>query len=376
MDIRLEGTITARTPISVSRADVHDRDKGVVLQRVMEAGSATKRPVIAGETIKGALRAASNRALLGRLGTRYERIQPMYRNMIGGVKGRAKQDPVDILKVRSLRKANPIVSLFGLAEPMWLSAHLQVQWAIPRVDDCIAEIGAAARRDPTTVDPALFEALAPAEQAKYFAYQGTTKEVSEIRGRRTAIKRQIAKIRSKDVAEPGDAQQIEELAREDAGLDAQIAALRNGQDVGETVGRPLSTRKAIAAGTVMDHALVLCGNEVSDIEVGLLLATLEEMSEDCRLGGGRSAGHGAFEASYDIRVREAKGQPWSAPGRLTLGAFKFDLPADPLLDRARAAFDAAMADPQAHGIDIMFDAFAPAVADEAAGADQTIDEAA
>lgn len=58
MDIRLEGTITATSAISVSRADARDRDKGVVMQRIMEAGTATFRPVIAGETIKGALRAA------------------------------------------------------------------------------------------------------------------------------------------------------------------------------------------------------------------------------------------------------------------------------------------------------------------------------
>lgn len=375
MDIRLEGTITAKTAISVSRADVNDRDKGVVLQRIMEAGSATKRPVIAGETIKGALRAAANRAVMARLGRRYDRIQPMFRNMIGGVKGRAKQDPVDILKVRALRSANPIVSLFGLAEPMWLAAHLQVQWAIPRVDDCIVEIGAAARRDPIQVNPDMLDDLPPEEQAKYFAYQGTTKEVSEIRGRRTAIKREIAKIRSKDVKEPGDAAQIEALSREDAGLDAQIGALRSGQEVGETVGRPLGTRKAIGSGTVMDHALILCGREISDIEVGLLLATLEEMSEECRLGGGRAGGHGVFEASYDIRVRDTKGQPWEAPGRLTLKPFEFDVPAHPLLDRARAAFDAAMADPQAHGIDVMFSAFATAP-DETGAGDQAVDEAA
>lgn len=369
MDIRLEGTITAKTAISVSRADVSDRDKGVVLQRIIEAGSATKRPVIAGETIKGALRAAANRAVMGRLGRRYDRIQPMFRNMIGGVKGRAKQEPVDIIKVRALRSANPIASLFGLAEPMWLAAHLQVQWAIPRVDDCVVEIGPGARRDPIQVSPDMLDDLLADEQAKYFAYQGTTKEVSELRGRRTAIKREIAKIRSKDVKEPGDSDRIEALAREDAGLDAQIGALRADQEVGETAGRPLPARKAIASGTVMDHSLVLVGREISDVEVGLLLATLQEMAEECRLGGGRAAGHGVFEASYDIRVRESKTDPWSSAGRLTLKSFEFDVPAHPLLDRARNAFEAAMADPQAHGIDVMFTAFAPA-------SDETVDEAA
>ncbi|ACS43467.1 MULTISPECIES: RAMP superfamily CRISPR-associated protein [Methylorubrum] len=354
MDIRLEGTITATSAISVSRADARDRDKGVVMQRIMEAGTATFRPVIAGETIKGALRAAANRAVLARLGTRYDRILPLYRNMIGGIKGRAKQEPIDILKIRGLRSANPIASLFGLAEPMWIQGHLQVQWAIPRTDDCIAEIGAGARRDPATVDPTAFDALEPSEQTKYFAYQGTTREVSEIRGRRTAIKREIAKIRSKDVAEPGDAARIEQLAMEDKVLDVQIGTLRSDQDIAETVGRPLGTRKAIAAGTVMDHALILTGDDVSDVEVGLLLATLEEMSEECRIGGGRSAGHGFFEADYDVKIRDRKGAPWHSPGRLKLGAFKLEIPSDPLLERARRAFEQALSDPAANGIDVMF----------------------
>lgn len=363
MDIRLEGTITARTAITVSRADARDRDKGVVMQRIMEAGTATFRPVIAGETIKGALRAAANRAVLARLDTHYDRILPLYRNMIGGIKGRAKQDPVDILKVRGLRSANPIASLFGLAEPMWIQGHLQIQWAIPRTDDCITEIGPGARRDPAAVDPAFFDALAPDEQAKYFAYQGTTKEVSELRGRRTAIKREIAKIRSKDVAEPGDPLRIEALGREDKAIDVQIASLRSGQDIAETVGRPLDTRKAIAAGTVMDHAIFLSGREVSDIEVGLLLATLEELTEENRIGGGRSAGHGWFAADYEVNVRERKGEPWRSPGRLGMGAFKFEVPSDPLLERARDAFERAFSNPTASGIDIMFGGVAVEAAD-------------
>lgn len=289
--IRLQGTITARTPISVSYPGMDGRLPRSIDGEIM----------LHGGTLRGALRKAAYKTIRERLAevrgvAESEVFSLADAYMLGeGVdttrevenESRKGADPV---AEHWLRCTNPMLDLFG-------------RWRLPGrlsvADLCTPQgslmtAGRGARRDMFEAN--FYEASVLSDDdrdlliASLESEKQSQTEIDALDGQIEALKAQ-KKDASKDQKEKIQAQ-IKD-ARE---KQKQLKQNRLGAE--ESIKHPIAGFEAVAPGAEFDSLITLISGTQADL--GLLLMALAELSRTPYLGGHRNVGCGLFEAHWEV----------------------------------------------------------------------------
>ncbi|MEI8396662.1 MAG: hypothetical protein WCF85_18165, partial [Rhodospirillaceae bacterium] len=295
--IRLRGLITAEGPIMIRRPDLEEGR--VLTMNIVDINSVNRVPVIPGETFKGLIRSlaycvAADAAVRAnpRLNVSLSRI---YEQAKGGLK--FTEEKKELGSDRALRDRHPLLSLFGAASPI---LEGRCQFGVGKSTVPAAAYGTGmpggARRDPVTTNPMVADLLSDEEKAKFASRSIAVADGSAAKMAEKAAATLLAAAKRKGLGE-------EEIASREADLAAAKDALeqiKKGADFDLAMQRPVPAKPAAPIGTDFSQTITI--RDVTDIELGLLLAAFELLGREPLIGGGVTAGCGGISVLYDIDV--------------------------------------------------------------------------
>ena len=295
--IRLRGLITAEGPIMIRRPDLEEGR--VLTMNVVDVNSVTRVPVIPGETFKGLMRSLAycvavdaairaNPSLTVTLNRVYEQAK-------GGLK--FTEEKKELVSDRALRDRHPLLSVFGAASP---NLEGRCLFGIGKSNVPAAAFGTGmpggARRDPVMTSPNVADLLSDDEKTKFASRSVVVADASAAKQAEKAAATLLAAAKKKNLGE------VEIAAREAdlAAAKAALVAIKNLDDFDLAMQRPVPAKAAAPIGTDFSQTITI--RDVTDIELGLLLAAFELLGREPLIGGGVTAGCGAISARYDIDV--------------------------------------------------------------------------
>jgi hypothetical protein len=173
-------------------------------------------------------------------------------------------------------------------------------------------LGEGARHDPFARQPTLLE-LFDAEAAGDFL----VRNAARLEGNRleTEAERAEKKMRGLARSKNADTAKVKELEAQisQLGADAKAAFERAGGTV--NIQQPLSGYEALPIGLEMRHKIT--GDQLTPVELALLLAALERFAFQPVLGGHVAHGCGELTGSWTVRIA-GRGAPVALAGTVAL----------------------------------------------------------
>ena len=303
MNIVLEGTITTLEPISIVLPDT-----GVATMTVLVNGEAQQTAYIPAGTLRGTLRRNACFALMESEASRNNpwSLFTVYNNVLGQNKdSESSEEVIDLVKINATRKANPIIDTFGSG--LGFKSTLEVAHAVPLQP--IANIKLRGARRDLDADQEVLSDMPASEQALWQARTAANSRRARIDAQKTAMQRAARALK-------GEEKEAAERAM--AELDAQLEIAK-----GEMMGMAVSTRQpidyeAMPLGAVLKHSMRLVNANENTLSV--LLASLNYLSANPRVGGQRARGAGQIEADYT--VKRIEGFDAAVLGTLHVGGFQ------------------------------------------------------
>lgn len=280
-------------------------------------------PIIPSAQIKGGLRRAALRAILGKSGRKLPDVASYYFNAVGGVMGKKTEEKADtaLTAYQSMRLKNPINGLFGSGDVMggMYAGRLYVGNGMPE-GDLTRGTFRGVRSDDSRRDSEGMVALLSGT-----GIDADIAEMHRINRERTAIKNDIKKIKRGFMDKTLDADGRKKLNDVVRGKEKELAALGGGN----AVSMPLEGFEYVIAPSFRSSLTLM---SVTMEELGLLLAAMEEQMRTAPfMGAHRSSGFGEFSAYWECDQ-----------GNVTLEPFEdADIKGDLFLN-ARNAFLAAV----------------------------------
>lgn len=236
-----------------------------------------------------------------------------YMLTLGGVKDDSDSDKATIAMEAEYREKNPLISMFGAGAAGnlgFVTGRLQVSNAIcVEAAEPIRFTGA--RTDDLYRDTDQINYLTDDDVQSLIQRAEGNRDASKIRGEIRQAETKVKALKKKGSAE--------ELVVANGILEALKAKLDKVLDdsgaSSVSVGMPLSGWQAIAAGSVMDHQMTL--TQGTQVELGALMAMLEQFSLNPILGAHYANGCGEVKGSWDV-YRAARG------GKQLLGSISFE----------------------------------------------------
>ena len=355
----LNGTLTAMSNITVTR----DGDK-FTSSRTKEGSRIPRNAVqrddapgyFPSSSIMGRLRRATDELIREKLALSSGNEKPyqiggIYLNRQGMVLGKAGRDQLDTAKVSpelqaQYRDINPGVSIHG----RW---GLQGLWgmgpAYPREEDAIVWVGNKYRSNEFVRTPELVSHLS----------EESTEQLEKIFRHEERMKTGKApleeekKILQKKRRMEDDKEIRGQISDRIQALDEEIKAIKKNdsdETFDEVILRPVEGYEAIRRGSVMDNRMII--DSASELEIGLVLATLRHFAKAPLVGGHRRDGCGEIAGEYTVTI-----WPEGAPSLITLGVVYFGFfefgfrEGSEKLEQLLANFDEVAKDFSAHGID-------------------------
>jgi CRISPR/Cas system CSM-associated protein Csm3 (group 7 of RAMP superfamily) len=349
--LALEGSITAVTPVAITRPDQGDK---LLTMSVVVGSSVVACPVIPGETIKGRFRRASAEIFRQSImaDPRFAQAFPgrdtpwsldqMYVQVIGGIKGAGKESPADLLRSVEIRRRNPVLSLYGAAVPIWMSGLATFDPAFPEAGGEGMNLPGGSRRDPLRDNPDLIAAMSDADRERWLKQSSLTSQRSALSGEVKLLERKVRRAKG---AENPDRAEIAEIEAHLKDAKSRLAAVEGDPEYSNAVSRPLDGKNAIPAGTLMSHRMAVNGGTLA--EIGLFVETLRLFAADPQIGGHRTTGYGRIAMDYRLKVRRHPDQAWKVAGRLSVShkdGFVLEETQDTLVSEAVAAWRSAATD--------------------------------
>jgi CRISPR/Cas system CSM-associated protein Csm3 (group 7 of RAMP superfamily) len=313
-----EGTITAEQPLATCSAALKEAEKA----RRGDKFGPTPVPYIQTELgrrlmfpatgIRGKMRRTLRDVLRDALIKRTGEEKPLtlrqhYMLTLGGVKGSEEVDRASVAHQALWRDKNPLLSLFGAGDAGdlgFMTGRLSVGNAIC-VDACDPSVFSGARADDLYRDRQQLEFLGDGEIAALIAMSKGNRDRSI-----TQAKLKKAEAALKKLAKSGtDLSGVEKLQAEVAELKAELDQIKEAsdEDISVSAGMPLAGYEAIPVGSKLNHRMILSNANL--VELGALLASIEQMSLSPLLGGHIAAGCGLVSMSWEVfSVRAGEGK--------------------------------------------------------------------
>lgn len=256
---------------------------------------------------------------------------------IGGTRGRGSNSLYyDVAGREALRDRNVQIAVFGAADTgdqFFVEGRLAIDHAHPTSPIPVTACPAfpAMRADDMLRSPEKFLSILDAgAPAAWELLHKAAGEASALKKERKSTL--AAAMKAKAEKDQTKQKSMLERVRE---IDLAL------EDGGQSIAMPLAGYRAIPAGTVLEHRMVL--NSDRPAELGLVLAAIRGFADYPYLGGHRAHGCGRFSARWTLE-RRANRQVTSL-GEIGIdGEGDATIPSTAEIDAARAAFVAACKD--------------------------------
>ncbi len=313
-----EGTITAEQPLATCSAalkkaeEARRGDKFAAMPVPYIQTELGRRLMFPATGIRGkmrrTLRDVLREALIKRTGDEKPlTLRQHYMLTLGGVKGTEEIDRASVAHQALWRDKNPLLSLFGAGDAGdlgFMTGRLSVGNAIC-IDSCEPSVFSGARSDDVYRDRQQLEFLSEGEIATLISMSQGNRDRSVIDGK---LKKALAAL--KKLAKSGsDLSGIEKLQAEVAGYESELERMKGAtqENISVSAGMPLAGYEAIPVGSKMSHRMILSNANL--VELGALLASIEQMSLSPLLGGHIAQGCGLTSMSWEVfSVRQGEGK--------------------------------------------------------------------
>ena len=310
-----KGELLAESPLAISPPDTHkkrgrDQPQTLPVMGVFGEYGYIETVYVPAASIRGALRRCALRVVREALIAATGESTPLdlethYFLSVGGVKGREKEDKLNLTRQLERRRRNPLISLFGAGDP-WVQGRLCTQPAIPKTPLTLAAtpIINGVRSDDFMRNPDQLIFIAPDEVASWLLMREQTTEVSTVKARQQSLRRAIAKANRE-----ADGDRAQTLAEELKQADEIV------QNSANPVNLPLAGYHVIPKGARLEHGFILI--DANAVEIGLFLAALKRFSTLPLLGGHRNHGCGLISAFWTVLLRRDDGSETQGDIRLS-----------------------------------------------------------
>lgn len=290
-----EGTIFSEQPLATCSKDLMDRE-GVQDGPVPVPSCSTelgKRLMFPGTGIRGTLRRKTRDAIRKRVSEITGKEKPftldeIYLATLGGIKGKGAEDKNSVAHIAEWRAKNPQLSIFGAGDAGFLNfvdGNLSVGNAIC-IEACRPEIFSGARTDEFYRDKSQVNYLTEDDVHDLIARSKGNNESSRLKKHIDVLKKSLLKAR-KD----GNREEAERL-------EAEIADADGKKSDSNSVGMPLAGFMAIPEGQKLRHRMIL--TQTTEVELGLMLAGLDEFSRFPIIGAHFATGCGLVSAEWMV----------------------------------------------------------------------------
>lgn len=343
---KLEGTIFAIQPLATCSRDLMDAEGGKnkpIPVPVMRRNDGIY-PYFPGTGLRGKIRRAARDVIRSVASSRLGTDKPFgldqhYLFTLGGIKGSDEQDRSTVAMDAEWRERNPLLSVFGAGDAGtlgFMAGHLSVGNAIAGTP-CSPIVFSGARTDDLYRDKTQINFLSENDVEALIAKSKGNSLRASLARQKTQLEDQLKKSRNDPEKAAGLRAQITEL--EDRIVDVKQST--GSGDV--SVGLTLSGWQAIPPDTSLDHLMLL--TLANDVELGLLLKALDNLSKFPIVGAHYANGCGLIAAQWDVTRIDDNGQ--EVVGKISFGfdgpnvaaMAPFALQGDGL-KRALAAFEA------------------------------------
>lgn len=304
----LIGTITAEQPLATCSKDLKDREGGdmkpIPVPSTMTRDG--KRLMFPATGIRGKIRRMARdvvrTAIIEKSGIEKPfNLDQHYLLTLGGIKSSGDAERTTVAMDAAFRNANPLISLFGAGDAGdlgFVPGHLGVSNAICQMP-CEGEnapvVMSGARTDDLYRDKAQVAFLSEADIIGLIGHADDNRARSQLKNEQKGLETKLRKLKKAD----GDATLIQETQVAIDAIETQLASLsqkEGNKDV--SVGMPLAGYKAIPQGQVMSHDFKLLKS--NEIELGLLLKSLQLFSIEPVLGAHYATGCGMVSAQWTV----------------------------------------------------------------------------
>lgn len=323
LDLVMKGELVAETDISISPPD-HSMKEGRATvmtlpeKGVWHGGDFVTTVYLPGSSIRGALRNGAARALAAERAARQSPMTPDDFLLIakGGIKDRKEtgrdERVVDHEAVARLRRAQPIVSLFGaMAEK--IVGRWQISDAVP-VEPLTKpnRKGRGVRSHPFQRQPELATFMDEPAYRDFLERDRKRVEANLAEDEAERLGQRIAGERRRP--EP-DMAKVEEWKAEAMQLNDKANTLREEAGGAVNVQQVLGGWQAIPEGTRMSHRMRI--QDATEDELAMAFFALRQLARAGRLGAHESRGEGYFRAEYRLRLAP-KGGDFEEAGLLRI----------------------------------------------------------
>jgi CRISPR type IV-associated protein Csf2 len=342
--IRLTGEIVALSPLCITAPPPESGPKresmGIPTLTVRsESGGVSQVATIPGYNFKGVLRhqaADVVRDALAAAGMPAMDLATYYLTAIGGIKNVEKEDARNILRMKALRAANPVLALFGASVPHFMQGCLSVSFATVEAGEFNFYDEQGMRTDAVRRRPTLLDELDGDAAKDYADYVKSRSEAKEENTKIKALGKKIVEARKANNISEKAVLEAEHAAEKKKSEDAK-------GDRDAQIMRPL-TRRGVAPGARFSQTMTL--TSPSHAELGLFLAALKRFAGNCRLGGLEAVGFGQISASWTIEEVDLKTLAHTRLGSIRIADCEYDADlAHPTLAAAVAAWEILAANP-------------------------------
>ena len=302
--IRLEGVVTALTPIAHGSGESHEDENGGVIDEnikwsiVDQKNTGAKSiPIINGNAIRGPMRAAGAGIISDAIGI-FDHLNDFRLLWSGGTTGNGNKKKeekkggatilVDLEKERVFRQNNPFLSFFGGLLNTLIPGHLRVGGLIPICEqtkhilpDYFGKemVGFLGTSPLDTVMLTRRQADDNPDNVRYLSPEAMAEKVAE--GTRSANKKAL---KAKNDTEADSLSDEEKALRSEKNYNIRM----------------IRRFEVIRAGTRMYSWFEIFN--ASDEEIGLLVAILKKFSIQPYIGGRSASGYGRIGADYSLLI--------------------------------------------------------------------------
>lgn len=309
-NIRLSGTLETLSPFCVVAPGAEEvrrpdgsKYKKIVTRTIYNAGVRESKPVVPGSTLRGRLRRSAVEVVRGLVGEKVT-LQEWHQNAVGGIKGSESEAGHDVAMREQLRKANPILGLFGAGSP-WMIGRASIGDGVPH-EHVTTDIVGGVRADDGRRDNGFFEKLTDDATDTWMAMVDANSARTKLKAEEKTLKADLRAAR-KD-GNSAEAARLEGELKDAAGREDALKLLST-----NSVSMPLQ-HEAMPAGVQMLHRITLKG--VTAAEAGLFIAAMNHFLKDKpHVGQHEALGYGLLRGEYDVFISPANSSdPFAVAG--------------------------------------------------------------
>ncbi|WP_436659646.1 RAMP superfamily CRISPR-associated protein [Acinetobacter sp. P1(2025)] len=284
-NIKLIGTLTTVTPVSVSIPDTNGMPKNSFGQ-----------PYIPATSIRGWLRSSAYHGVIELLNRHDIKLSVDEHYMLSKGVDTAKvvtttSGTEKVAKNNSVRQNNPVFSLYG----RWgLAGVLSVGNAFSKTENVLVTVGAGVRNHPFNRDESLID-FVKLDEKDYLtdilsADSQTSADTSDYKKQIATLKREL---------KAADSDRKKEIFAEIESAEKSIREVKDARvGASETIQRPIEGFEAIDANVELSHTFIL--KDPSDDEFQAFLWSLYKASVDLSIGGHANVGCGLVNFNWDV----------------------------------------------------------------------------